>query len=87
MIGEKVKVENFDILQFVDDNAWLSTFEAIEKAYNVGVSEQEAVLDKIRAEIISLTDGDIPERIWNVDVLEIIDKYRSESEDLHADRN
>ena len=43
--------------------------------------EVNEVLDKIRAEIISLTDGDIPERIWNVDVLEIIDKYRSESED------
>ena len=40
--------------------------------------EVDEVLDKIRAEIISLTDGDIPERIWNVDVLEIIDKYKAE---------
>ena len=39
--------------------------------------EQEPILDKIRAEIMSLTDGDTPERIWNVDVLEIIDKYKS----------
>ena len=29
-------------------------FEAIEKAYNMGVSEQEAVLEKIRAEIVNL---------------------------------
>lgn len=39
------------------------------------------VLGKIRAEILNLTDGDTPERIWNVDVLQIIDRYRSESED------
>lgn len=39
------------------------------------------VLDKIRSEIMSLTDGDTPERIWNVDVLQIIDKYRLESEE------
>lgn len=45
------KAKNFDILRFVADNAGLSTYEAIEKAYNMGVSEQEAVLDKIRAEI------------------------------------
>lgn len=40
----------------------------------------ERVLDKIRTEIMSLTNGDTPERIWNVDVLEIIDKYKEESE-------
>ncbi len=39
--------------------------------------EQEPILDKIRTEIMSLTDGDTPERIWNVDVLEIIDKCKS----------
>lgn len=38
-------------------------------------------LDKIRAEIMSLTNGDTPERIWNVDVLEILDKYKGESEE------
>lgn len=42
--------------------------------------EQEPLLDKIRAEIMSLTNGNTPERIWNVDVLEIIDKYKAESE-------
>ena len=40
----------------------------------------DCVLDKIRAEIMSLTNGDTPERIWNVDVLEILDKYKAESE-------
>lgn len=39
------------------------------------------VLDKIRAEIEALTDGVEPERIWNVDVLAIIDKYKAESEE------
>ena len=38
------------------------------------------VLNKIMAEIESLTDGAKPERIWNVDVLAIIDKYKAESE-------
>ena len=42
------ETKNFDVLHFVADNAGLSTFEAIEKAYNMGVSEQKAVLDKIR---------------------------------------
>ena len=38
------------------------------------------VLDKIRAEIEALTDGVKPEHIWNVDVFDIIDKYKAESE-------
>ena len=44
--------------------------------------EQINVLDKIKAEIMRLTNGDIPEQIWNDDVLEIIDKYKTESEDI-----
>lgn len=39
-----------------------------------------SVLGKIRAEIINLTNGDMPERIWNVDVLEILDKYKADKE-------
>lgn len=38
------------------------------------------VLEKIRAEVLRLTDGYTAERIWNVDVLQIIDKYREEIE-------
>ena len=41
---------------------------------------REKVLDKISAEIMNLTDGEKPERVWNVDVLEILDKYKVESE-------
>lgn len=55
---------------------WQQDHEIL-KAYSDGANE---MLDKIRAEIMSLTDGDTPERIWNVDVLEIIDKYKTESE-------
>jgi hypothetical protein len=97
MAKEEAKVKTFDILHFVADNAGLSIFEAIEKAYNMGVSEQKAVLDKIRAEIEGLPtktrtnwdgccpDLDYPE-IEYIDVtkeklLGIIDKYKSESED------
>ena len=47
------------------------------RGYRDGKSD---VLDKIRAEIINLTNGDIPERIWNVDVLEILDKYKANKE-------
>lgn len=43
---------------------------------------REKVLDKISAEIMNLTDGEKPERVWNVDVLEILDKYKAESEDI-----
>lgn len=46
------------------------------RGYEDGKSD---VLYKIRAEVMNLTDGHTPERIWNVDVLEIIDKYRGES--------
>lgn len=91
MTGEKVKVKNFDILHFVADNAWLSTSEAIEKAYNAGVSEQKTVLDKIRTEINGMYRvilRDTPKDDWAVkwndcldEVLKIIDKYRSESEE------
>ena len=83
------RVKTFDILHFVADNAGLSTFEAIEKAYNMGVSEQEQVLDKIRSEIeqrqqffdVSIYYIDAAreqELSW---VLELIDKYTSESEE------
>ena len=43
--------------------------------------EEKPILDKIRAEVMNLTDGETPERIWNVDVLQIIDKYKGETED------
>ena len=38
--------------------------------------DNEGVLDKIEVEIKALTDGAEPERIWNVDVLGIINKHR-----------
>lgn len=77
------KAKTFDILHFVADNAGLSTFEAIEKAYNMGVSEQEQVLDKIRAEIeeAALDDANGSKFIFVNRVNQIIDKYRTESED------
>ena len=51
-----------------------SRYRGTEKAQK----EVNVVLDKIRAEIMSLTNGVTPEHIWNVDALEIIDKYRGE---------
>lgn len=44
---------------------------AVVKAYNDG---RTFILDKIRAEVMNLSDGEKPERIWNVDVLQLIDK-------------
>ena len=83
MTGKKAKVENFDILQYVADNAWLSTFEAIEKAYNMGVSEQEQVLDKIRSEIEQDAFKDVngSKYIFVNRVNQILDKYKVESEE------
>lgn len=81
------KAKTFDILRFVADNAGLSNFEAIEKAYHMGVSEQEAVLNKIRAEIqaleyLNIEDGSdgYDKYIEQYEVLNIIDKYKSRQE-------
>lgn len=81
------KAKTFDILHFVADNAGLSTFEAIEKAYNMGVSEQESILDKIRAEIeqvrlhkAQFLTNDNKVCIDSQEVLNILDKYKAESE-------
>ena len=83
MAIKEAKVKTFDVLRFVADNAGLSTFEAIEKAYNTGVSEQKAVLNKIRAEIKELFKEPayyIPNYDAYKKVLEVIDKYKAESE-------
>lgn len=89
MTREEPKAKTFDILHFVADNAGLSTFEAIEKAYNMGVSEQEAVLDKVRAEIFtemqyhSGTGEEVIQAYVDGlhNAIRIIDKYRGESEE------
>lgn len=49
--------------------------------YKFAQRQVNDVLDKIKAEIKALTDGAETERIWNVDVLAIIDRYKAESED------
>jgi hypothetical protein len=55
----------------------------IEKAYNMGVSEKETVLGKMRTEIERhrrKTQGIDPYDLVG-DCLEIIDKYKAESEE------
>lgn len=52
------------------------------RGYRDGKSD---VLDKLGAEIMSLTNDDTPERIWNVDVLEIIDKYKNDESSEFAE--
>ena len=82
MTREESKAKTFDILHFVADNAGLSTFEAIEKAYNMGVSEQKSVLDKIKDEIIQMSTISLNANdIYKADVLAIINKYKIESEE------
>ena len=58
-------------------NAEYEYDHAVVEAYNDG---RTFILDKIRTDVMSLTNGDTPERIWNVNVLNIIDKYKPESE-------
>lgn len=54
----------------------------MEMAMVAQVAEQASrkavaiVLDKIKAEIKTLTHGVEPELIWNVDALQIIDRHR-----------
>jgi len=82
MTKEKTKVKTFDILHFVADNAGLSTFEAIEKAYNMGVSKQKSVLDKIRAEIEKWhKEGTNWSDIRLMEIEDILNKYKAESEE------
>jgi flagellar biosynthesis/type III secretory pathway protein FliH len=76
--GKKAKPQDID---------YKAQYERFSKKADIVISQLRAdrdrledCLDKIRAEIMSLTNGDTPERIWNVDVLEIIDKYKEESE-------
>lgn len=45
------------------------------------VSEQEIIkpyLDKLKTDIMKLTNDQTPERIWNTDVIELIDKLISD---------
>lgn len=92
MTRKETKVKTFDVLHFVADNAGLSIYEAIEKAYNMGMSEQEVVLDKIRAEIQENVNynkkmnyqGIVAGLLLTLDIidkyqtLDSIDKYRNE---------
>ena len=77
------KAKSFDILHFVADNAGLSTFEEIEKAYIMGVSEQETAIDKIRAEIEQAAFKDVngSKYIFVNRINQIINKYKAESEE------
>lgn len=59
---------------------WIRQMEERASDCPIEPLEQEPVLDKIRTEVMSLTDGCTPELIRNVDVLEIIDKYRESEE-------
>lgn len=77
-LKQESKVKAFDILHFVADNARLSTFEAIEKAYMQGYKDGESdALDRMRAEIEQLPITDTAIRL----VTEILDKYKAESEE------
>jgi pyruvate-formate lyase-activating enzyme len=87
-VKNAAKIENI-----VQELRYDAVLEAIENAYDMGMSEKEQILDKIRAEIKALSpeptaydvvDGNpIKDAVWETiaDVLKIIDKYRAESED------
>ena len=57
-------------------NFLISYMEILEKQV-LYKHEAVPILDKIRAEVLNLSNNDnAPEKIWDVDVLEIIDKYK-----------
>ena len=60
------------------------TEQAIKAVIAIKALEQEDILDKIRAEIEQITDTmgvSYNQYVSKIDVLEIIDKYKPESED------
>lgn len=57
---------------------YVEVLQIIDKHKAESEDGKNDILDEIRAEIMNLTDGEKPERVWNVDVLLIIDKYRAE---------
>ena len=75
-LSKKYYVE--DAYGYTDENIVNKVNEIIDVVNEIIVIND--VLDKIRAEIEALTDGAKPERIWNVDVLAIIDKYKAKIE-------
>ena len=84
---EEAKVKTFDVLHFVADNAGLSTFEAIEKAYNMGVSEREVVLDKIKGYIDHIRNTGMGKKKSLEFIEKFIEGLKVESEDKDADSN
>lgn len=57
----------------ITDHMWITTPDGKQVDFI-----KADVLDEIKTEIKALTDGAEPERIWNVDALAIIDKYKVE---------
>lgn len=74
------KEKTFDILHFIADNAGLSIYEAIEKAYIMGASGQEPCKDAISRKDIyfKLTNGAYP----NETIEQFIDRLVKELDDL-----
>ena len=71
---DKIRAE-IETARFVDKDTKLC-----KNANASGLEVAMQIIDKIKAEVMSLTDGCTPELIRNVDVLEIIDRYKAESE-------
>jgi hypothetical protein len=68
-------------LKTIADEKGSATYEFVEMA--VKMMEQESTLDKIRAEIEQITDTmgvSYNQYVSKVDVFDIIDKYKAESE-------
>lgn len=74
------KAKTFDILHFIADNAGLSTYEAIEKAYIMGASGQEPCEDAISRKDIyfKITNGAYP----NETIEQFIDRLVKELDAL-----
>jgi hypothetical protein len=52
--------------------------EILEKQISYNNNKQISILDDIKAEVLNLTSYKIgPEKIWDVDVLEILEKYKT----------
>ncbi len=56
----------------------INYMEILEKQISYNNNKQISILDDIKAEVLNLTSYKIgPEKIWDVDVLEILEKYKT----------
>ena len=82
VLGECPMVWTDSDAEIASERDWKDTVEMLKRLPSV--TPQESVLDKIRAEIEQITDTmgvSYNQYVSKIDVLQVIDKYKAESEE------